>query len=258
MTATAEPRQGVSPREGYLAQSRRPLAALALAGPMVLVYEVGTWAFHLDAERRTETRIVAFNWVRDAFDLLGASGGLIAPLAVIGLLLGWHVFAGHPWRLRAGVVLGMTAESVLLALPLLPIAAAVAWLIPRGADGVTLLLPAGVEGVLGQAVLGVGAGVYEELVFRLVGFAVLHTLLIDLLRLGPRQAFVWTLLVTSLAFSLYHYVPAGGEPWQLGSFAFRFAAGAYLGLVYQFRGFGIAAGAHAAYDVALAFAGVRL
>jgi membrane protease YdiL (CAAX protease family) len=99
-------------------------------------------------------------------------------------------------------------------------------------------------------VLGVGAGVYEELIFRLIGFALLHALLVDLLALRPAAALVITIAVTSVAFALYHHA-GGGEPFTWVAMLFRTAAGVWLGLIFAARGFGLAAGAHAAYDVLL-------
>ena len=232
-----------TPREGYAAQSRRPLAALAFVLPLVLLYEAGTWLFHVDDAARTETRIVAFTWVSTAFERLGATGPLLPPLAVVAALLGWHVFARHPWRLRPGVMVGMLFESVLLSLPLLALVGVMTGRSP-------LPLFAGeVRETVALAVLGVGAGVYEELLFRLIAFAVLLTLLHDVMGLRPAVAATITVVVTSLAFSAYHYL--GPEPFEPVSFAFRAMAGSYLGVVFLLRGFGIAAGAHAAYDVLL-------
>src|SRR5688572_18972285 len=105
--------------ESYFQQSRRPLASLVFVLPLVLLYELGTWWFHLDASRHTETRIVAFTWIREAFAHFGATGPLLAPAAVIGLLLGWHLFARHPNRVRPTVPAAMAGESAMLSLPLL-------------------------------------------------------------------------------------------------------------------------------------------
>ena len=229
---------------GYFAESRRPLAALAFCLPLIVAYEVGTWAFHLDAVAATETRVIAFSWVRSAFAELGATGHLIAPAATAAMLLGWHVFARQPWRLRATTPAAMAAESLLLAVPLLLSAAVVAM---AGQALATPLSAGSAAGPIGEVVLGVGAGVYEELVFRLIGFAVLHTLLCGL-GLGERGSLAATLVLTSVAFAAYHHVPAAGEPLAWGSFAFRTAAGAWLGMVFLARGFGLAVGCHAAYD----------
>ena len=229
------------PGETYFRQSRRPLASLAFVLPLVLIYEVGTWQFHVDARGHTETRIVAFTWIREGFASLGATGPLLAPAAVVILLLGWHVFARHPWRVRGTVPLAMAAESLLLAVPLMLLVGVV--------TGTHLLQSPGGTDWRGLAVLGVGAGVYEELLFRLIGFMLLHALLVDVMGVKAGPALWATLLLTSTAFAAYHHL--GGEPFTPVAFAFRTAAGVYLGLVFAARGFGLAAGAHAAYDVLL-------
>jgi len=218
------------------------LASLVFVLPLVLLYEAGTWWFHLDASGRTETRILAFNWIRRAFAHFGVQGTLLAPAAVVGMLLGWHIFARHPWRLRGTVPLAMAGESALLALPLIMLVGLL--------TGTHLLQrPAG-DDWASMAVLGIGAGIYEELIFRLVAFALLHGLLIDLMALRPATALTVTIGVTSLSFAGYHHVGTG-ESFTLAAFAFRTAAGVWLGLVFAARGFGLAAGAHAAYDVLL-------
>ena len=236
-------------RESYFEQSRRPLAALALVAPLVVLYELGTWALHLDAGGGRETRIVAFSWIRGGFEALGATGWPVAPAATVALLLGWHLFSRHPWRLRPSVPLAMVAESFLLAVPLLILAVLVATVANR-------LMPlnapdADIKDIVGVAVLGIGAGVYEELVFRLMGFALLYALLHNALELSQRATFAVSLVATSVAFSLYHHLPAGGEALAWTPLVFRTLAGLWLGLTFVARGFGLAAGAHAAYDVLL-------
>lgn len=229
--------------ESYFRQSRRPLAALALVLPLVVLYEVGTAWFHLDAARHTETRIVAFTWIRELFARAGATGPFLAPAAVVSLLLGWHLFARHPWHLRATVPAAMVGESAVLALPLILLVGLVSGthLLMQGAHG-----PRWAE----LAVLGIGAGIYEELVFRLIGFALLHALLVDVLRLRVAPALVVTLTITSVGFAGYHHW-GGGEPFTWVAFTFRALAGAWLGLVFTVRGFGLAVGSHATYDLVL-------
>lgn len=230
--------------ESYFRQSRRPLASLIFVLPLILVYEIGTWQFHLDGSGHTERRIVAFTWIRQAFAHLGATGPLLAPAAVVALLLGWHIFARHPWRLRSMTPATMAGESALLSLPLILLVGLV--------TGTHLLIaPAEATRQWGAlVVLGIGAGVYEELIFRLIGFAVLHALLIDLLAIRAGIALAITVTITSLAFAGYHHV-GGEEPFTWMALLFRSAAGAWLGLVFAARGFGLAAGAHAAYDILL-------
>jgi hypothetical protein len=98
-------------------------------------------------------------------------------------------------------------------------------------------------------VLSLGAGIYEELVFRLVGLIVLHMLLIDILRLPRTWGYAAMVLITSLVFAQYHYW--GGEAFAWRSFVFRTIAGAYFAALFLFRGFGITAFTHSCYDIFL-------
>ena len=47
--------------------------------------------------------------------------------------------------------------------------------------------------------------------------------------------------------------PIGVEPFRLVPFLFRTVAGIYLAVVFWFRGYGPAAGCHAAYNLDLVF-----
>jgi membrane protease YdiL (CAAX protease family) len=60
---------------------------------------------------------------------------------------------------------------------------------------------------------------------------------------------VLAVLVTSVLFSAAHYAGAHGETFDWFSFSFRFLAGAFFALLFVYRGFGIAAGTHALYDI---------
>ena len=55
--------------------------------------------------------------------------------------------------------------------------------------------------------------------------------------------------MNSLLFSAAHHVGPYGEQFHWFAFIFRFLAGVFFSVVYVYRGFGIAAGSHAAYDI---------
>ena len=50
-------------------------------------------------------------------------------------------------------------------------------------------------------------------------------------------------------FAAQHHPPLGCEPFAAAKFMFRAAAGLYLAGLFFYRGFGIAAGCHAFYNV---------
>jgi membrane protease YdiL (CAAX protease family) len=54
-------------------------------------------------------------------------------------------------------------------------------------------------------------------------------------------------IATAVLFSLYHFADMAEFQWPI--FLFRALAGAYLGIMYLWRGFGVAVGAHICFDV---------
>jgi membrane protease YdiL (CAAX protease family) len=200
---------------------------------------LGTQRFAVDPVSHTEQRIIAFTLMRRFFAWFGATGQYLPALAVIGILLSWHIAKRDPWIFRPGVLAGMTLESMLVGVPLL--AGAILW-------AHYLPLAAGTAPDLREMiVLSIGAGVYEELVFRLIIFTVLYVFFADLLRMRKRWAGLLVVVLSSILFSLYHYLGTEPPTWQ--SFAFRGLAGVFFAVVFLLRGFGITAGSHVAYDI---------
>ena len=96
-------------------------------------------------------------------------------------------------------------------------------------------------------VISAGAGLHEELVFRVGGMGGLAWLLAGLM--GEKQAWIAALIVSSLAFSIAHHVGPAGEAFTAAAFVYRVLAGVFFALVYQVRGFAVAAYTHFLYDV---------
>lgn len=97
------------------------------------------------------------------------------------------------------------------------------------------------------AVISAGAGLHEEVIFRVIGMGGLGFLLSGLT--GRRRAWLAALVLSSLIFSLAHHVGPAGEPFTYAAFVYRSLAGVFFALVYQLRGFAVAAWTHALYDV---------
>jgi membrane protease YdiL (CAAX protease family) len=152
----------------------------------------------------------------------------------------------------------MLAESALLALPIFVLGQTMAILFqtttPAAAAAATT--PTANNSFLHQlfadAAHASGAGLYEEFVFRFVGIAALHFVLADLARAPKRIAAAAAVLITAALFAIYHDLRNPDNTIDTRKAVFLFAAGIYFGAVYLARGFGIAVGTHAVYDV-LAF-----
>jgi membrane protease YdiL (CAAX protease family) len=106
------------------------------------------------------------------------------------------------------------------------------------------------QGLMASLALSIGAGLYEELVFRVILVGGLFWLLRNVLPgTNPIAAYVAAALVGAFLFSLVHYVGVYGDAFTLSSFAYRFTFGLVFNAIFLVRGFGIAAWTHALYDV---------
>jgi hypothetical protein len=181
----------------------------------------------------------------------------LLPVLVCGILLSWHYLRRDPWDVRRGVLGWMLLEAVALAWILLLIAR---W---QGAlfSGASLLSTASNSGGLsGRMIAYLGAGIYEELLFRLMLLPVTIAGL-KLAGLSPRASMVAGVILVSLVFAAAHYRfdlaigpwhwgPQHGDAWNVRTFVFRFLAGLFFAVLFYYRGFGITAGSHALYDLA--------
>src|SRR5262249_50871765 len=105
-----------------------------------------------------------------------------------------------------------------------------------------------IDPMFAKLVTFVGAGIYEEILFRLVLFSGV-SLLLQLALLPKPGAVLLAAFISALMFAGAHHVGPYGEKMDTYVFLFRTMAGIFFAFVYQFRGFGVAAGAHASYDV---------
>jgi len=226
---------------GYMAQSALPLASLVFILPALVLYEVGTQHFMTDPG--TERRIIADNLLADFLSLFGANRPYLPALSVVGILLTWHIARNDAWKVSPMVLVGMLIESVLLAGPLILLSLVFSRYVP-------LFATAGHAAP--DIVLNLGAGIYEELLFRLIAFTLLNLLMVDLLRCPKRLSGLLIVLISAIGFSAYHYL--GDEQFVMHTFAFRTLAGIFFGFTFLIRGYGITAGAHASYDVILTLA----
>ena len=98
-------------------------------------------------------------------------------------------------------------------------------------------------------ILALGAGVYEEFVFRVVFITAFLFLFRDIFKLHPVVSGILSLILSSLIFAAFHYMGAFGDAFDLRSLVIRFSAGVFLSCVYYFRGYGVTAYAHTIYDI---------
>ncbi|HYJ79410.1 MAG TPA: CPBP family intramembrane glutamic endopeptidase [Longimicrobiaceae bacterium] len=233
----------------YFEITRKHSYSLLFALPLLVLYEAGA---ALTSGGRSGLRNGADVLLR----MLLAAGGVRSTLAFTALLL---VAAAvliarerrrEPLPLRGGVFAGMAAESVVYAVLFgFVVGGLTSWMLGGGwlamQNGSLEKLP-----LLDGIVLSLGAGFYEELLFRvlMVGgllYAFTHA------GVSQRGARIYAALLAAFLFSAFHYVGPYAYPLELSSFTFRFLAGLAFNVLFILRGFGITAWTHALYDVFL-------
>lgn len=103
-------------------------------------------------------------------------------------------------------------------------------------------------------VLSLGAGVYEELLFRAILFGGGIILLKNVLHVNRFVSYLIAVVISSTIFALIHYWGNGGDDFSLYSFWFRFAGGIFFCSVFYLRGFAAVVYTHALYDIIVAAA----
>lgn len=172
------------------------------------------------------------------------------------ILLAWSLLRrdDRP-RDTVGVCSGMALESIFCALGLWGLSRCLGPLLDR--LGVTLdvpqELPPQAEEAVAQLISFVGAGIYEELLFRLLVFGGVVSIL-RLVDVPGVTAVLVAVLASSLTFAVAHHVGPYGEVFDGYVFLFRSLAGLYFTLLFLLRGFGVAVGAHACYDIFIGIA----
>jgi|KBSSwiStaDraftv2_1062776.scaffolds.fasta_scaffold976031_1 hypothetical protein len=205
-------------------------SSLVLIFPLLLAYEIGV----LFAGRVNGADLVT----RVVLDAAGSRAAYLAiyALVAVGFLL-W-IRHTHRWgTLRLALAGPVILEAAVYALTL----GAVASLIVDRLLGLGLGAPA--------VISALGAGVHEELVFRLALIAALVALVGPL---SPRFAVAFAIAGSSVLFAAAHHLGAHGEPWTAHAFAFRAVCGAAFGAMFWYRSLAHAVYAHVLYDILVA------
>jgi hypothetical protein len=190
-------------------------------------------------------------WIRNGLTSIGLTDHWLLPLVLCLTLMGWQLLRFQDWRCSPAILIGMVLESSIWAVALVGLSRVIDLAFAYLERGGPLLLaanPGDADRTLGSLVGFIGAGVYEEALFRLILVPVLfHALRV----LQTPIILASSLAVTgsALLFALAHHAGTPGEAFTWFAFVFRWMAGVFFAWVFVLRGFGIAVGTHTIYDV---------
>jgi len=237
----------------YWQASRSPRYSVLFALPLLVLYQI--LAAAVPAGPEGGVRNGADVMLQSVFMWVAGAWGprlFMACLVVAGLWLVLRDLRSHPGRLRSGVFAAMLAEAIGLAL--------VFGFVVGGLTAALLGEPPPLSMVQGGTaqlgrgtvlMLSLGAGIYEELLFRVVLVGLFAWVARRVFGFRPLIAGTSATIAGALVFSAFHYIGPYGDPWQVYSFVFRTIAGLFFSALYLTRGFGITAWTHALYDVFL-------
>ncbi len=231
----------------YFQDTRNTAFGLAATAPLMLLYEVGVYFYH---HRLTESGTIE---VRNAAEVF-----LKNILAMFGIEPDWALVVMYLFAMTVVIVLhrrnqgsplrmqyfGMCLIESLIYAAFLGVAARQ---ITRFMLSLQLPGSAQMVEMMPEILQALGAGVYEEMLFRLIMLGSLLLLFKQLLPIRVGLQALVALIVSSLIFAVFHYVSWETVTWQ--SFFFRFSAGMILGVIFLTRNFAVAVYTHAFYDI---------
>jgi len=275
--------------DSYLERTSRPVYALVFLLPFIVFYEIGSIFINTDVLDQSQVRVVAFVWLQNLLEYIGAGSRLAwaaPPLAVVVILTALQLVSRKRWYFGINDIWPMAVECILLAAPLIVLSlflsspaqpkggvvqqqysaaqaqsqaipnsslVAVVDLSSSAADTAGSTLKG--KSLLADIVTGIGAGIYEELIFRLILICALMLLFQDILRFNHNNSIILSVFVSAALFSAHHHIVfvngqlSASAPFNWTEFGFRTVAGIYFAVLFAIRGFAITAGTHTFYDI---------
>lgn len=238
----------------YAQASTKPLHVLVFLLPLMAAYEIGSIIYLTNRGQGVVETIAARSILSGVFEAFGALGFHLPAIMLAVILLTWHVLERDPWRISPKTIVSMGLESALWTLPLLVLGLLLLGNQPKAAMAV---MQAG--DVVGtpdissfpwqhRLTLSIGAGLYEELLFRLILISALHFVFGDVMKLPPLLAYGIPAVISAVGFAYYH-ANAGSTSLPGAVFLFYSIAGVYFAALFIQRGFGVVVATHALYDI---------
>jgi hypothetical protein len=231
----------------YAKETNTLLYSYLLSLPLLLLYEF--LIIISQPGQNLIVRISVDSWIKSLFTSIGLDAFsitlFIAALAGLGIL---YRDRKKLARLKKRYFLYLIIESMVYAISL-------AFIISYVVQSILMLdasMALSEMSKLQLFALSLGAGLYEELFFRVILISVLVFLISRVLS-KKWLTYLVSALIAAFLFSTVHYIGEFGDPFTIGSFLFRFLFGLALNGIYVLRGFGTAAWTHALYDLLVIF-----
>jgi len=224
----------------YFRKSSSPLYSFIITLPIFLTYELGIFWM----------RNIEFNYIQNGADVLieqailrlGFDVIYVSSIIFLFVLLIIIYYQKHHFNslsISRPYLGAMFLESIVYAIILFFLM------------GNLYLMDVSTNDLYCNIILSLGAGIYEELIFRVLLIYIFYQSIKFLFRLSKFSTNFYAVIFSAILFSLFHFI--GAESFNQEAFAVRFIAGIFLAFLYVQRGFGITAITHSFYDIFVIF-----
>lgn len=226
----------------YFSDTNTLLYSYLISLPLLLLYEILITISQPDTGYIV--RVSVDIWIKTLFSYFGSN--ILSITLIVVALLGLVILYFERKKLSTLKISNffyMLGESAFYAFLLALLLGSIIALLFQ------IAVPDGVEQLsnLQKIALSLGAGLYEELFFRVILVSGLLFIFKSLTQ--KNTAFILAIITAALLFSAVHYIGPLGDNFTAASFLFRFLFGVALNILYLWRGFGVAAWTHAFYDI---------
>ncbi|MCK5113612.1 MAG: CPBP family intramembrane metalloprotease [Phycisphaerae bacterium] len=230
----------------YGAEVHRPLNQLVLVAGLLLF-------FHAFSAKLGSALLVP-EYLRYVFSMMGVAGKFLPAIVILVVLFAQHLMhlgrGKHKHHISFTAIIGMVVEGAISILPLI----AANWM--TGKIPVPAQIREQSHPMLRGVLESVGAGVYEEFLFRMVFISIALLIFTDAMKRKENRVVVGAIVVSGILFALCHLSGAqlhGAAAIRWGSVVFLALAGMWWGVLFAWRGFGVAVCSHICWDLLVVF-----
>jgi len=245
---------------GYGTESKKFYYSILFIIPFLIVYVIGLFKGAMgNYINGADAFFRMFGYFLFNFIGVNVSKWLIGGVILIGIIIFISYLIIKRIRPKSYFLIIMLGETIVLSFI---IALVVYFVLNRSLPDFFTFMPnpsvqeqmafSGKIGFWSKIVSSFGAGIFEELLFRVLLLRVVYYFIAKSSQFfgDDQTALIKAVIVSSVVFSLFHLGSGVSFPWGYISI---FISSLVLSTIYITRGYGIAAGSHAFYDVFLMF-----
>jgi len=222
----------------YSELTMRPLNQIVAILPLIVFFYIGSTFFEF------KDTLLAPLLIRISMQWLGIPGIIIPSIVIMAVLFGQHLARKDPWAPDWLGVWGTIVEGIVSTLPIL----AAAWI--TSSSSVSSANGLERDTLWESCWQSVGAGVFEEFIFRLVLIQGIILILGDLMGFKQGKVMVFAIIVSAIIFSACHFLPGSWE-FDWGRFTFLAIAGAWWAFLFCWRGYGVCVYSHITWNITM-------